>query len=463
MANKIRYNYDLLKTIIEENKIELLEDYSKFTIINRETIIKGICSNYNCKNEYKKNFRSFHNTKSLCNDCVKKVSSENTRKTMIEICKNKVVANQNITYKYNLESLVNFTKENNIKLLVDYSTLDTIRKDTKIKGNCKGDNCKNIFEKGFRELRTKGGPYCRDCTNKNKYKNVEKKAVSNKKNKQEKNNDIVIKTHYNFKSDEEKQKIKDKISNSYHQKSEEEKELILQKRIDTNNKIFNHDYPLQNPDILQNRKDILKNKTVEQKNMSINKRKETNLNKYGSEVPTQNKNILQKISNTNLIKYGFECVLQNEEIKDKIKKTNIKKYGVEHVSKCPEIMDKISKKCYSKKNYISSSGKEYQCQGYEPQALKILIEEMRIQEENIITGTINVPKINYIGADKKEHVHYPDIYLNHQKKIIEVKSTWTIKKKKDNVFVKQAAAKEQGYLYEIWVLNKKGDILEKFI
>ncbi len=126
-------------------------------------------------------------------------------------------------------------------------------------------------------------------------------------------------------------------------------------------------------------------------------------------------------------------------------------------------MDKISKKCYSKKTYISSTGKEYACQGYEPHALKILIEDMQIQEENIITGTINVPKIKYISTDKKEHVHYPDIYLNHQNKLVEVKSTWTLKKKNDSVFEKQKAGKEQGYLYEIWVISDKGKILEKFI
>ena len=66
---------------------------------------------------------------------------------MIEICKNKVVANQIISYKYNLESLLNFAKENNIELLEDYSKFDTIRKDTKITGKCKGENCLNTFQK----------------------------------------------------------------------------------------------------------------------------------------------------------------------------------------------------------------------------------------------------------------------------------------------------------------------------
>ncbi len=65
--------------------------------------------------------------------------------------------------------------------------------------------------------------------------------------------------------------------------------------------------------------------------------------------------------------------------------------------------------------------------------------------------------------EDSEHIHYPDIYLKPQNKIIEVKSTWTLKKKKDSVFAKQKAAKEQGYQYEIWVISPKGQILEKHI
>ncbi len=213
MANKIRYNYDLLKSIVKENKIKLSEDYSKYEIINRETKIKGICTNEGCNKEYCKRFKSFYNTKSLCDECVKKVSSENIRKTMIEICKNKVVANQNISYKYNLESLNNYIRENNIHLLEDYSTFDTIRKDTKIKGNCKGDNCKNIFEKGFRELRINGGPYCQECVNKNTFIKHEENG-----------------THYNFMSDEKKDKIINKIKEAYLDKSDEDKKLIKNKR-----------------------------------------------------------------------------------------------------------------------------------------------------------------------------------------------------------------------------------------
>lgn len=49
-----------------------------------------------------------------------------------------------------------------------------------------------------------------------------------------------------------------------------------------------------------------------------------------------------------------------------------------------------------------------------------------------------------------------------QNKCIEVKSTWTAEKKKDCIFLKQNAAKELGYNYEIWVYNSKGVRVEKY-
>jgi len=55
----------------------------------------------------------------------------------------------------------------------------------------------------------------------------------------------------------------------------------------------------------------------------------------------------------------------------------------------------------------------------------------------------------------KKHRHYVDIFIPSQNKCIEVKSTWTAEKKKDNIYLKQQAAKELGYKYEIWVYNRK--------
>ena len=44
-----------------------------------------------------------------------------------------------------------------------------------------------------------------------------------------------------------------------------------------------------------------------------------------------------------------------------------------------------------------------------------------------------------------------------------MKSTWTAEKKKDNIILKQLAAKELGYKYEIWIYNKKGGKVETIL
>jgi hypothetical protein len=43
---------------------------------------------------------------------------------------------------------------------------------------------------------------------------------------------------------------------------------------------------------------------------------------------------------------------------------------------------------------------------------------------------------------------------------IEVKSTWTITQKREQIFLKMEKAKELGYKYEIWVYNYKGTKIE---
>ena len=56
--------------------------------------------------------------------------------------------------------------------------------------------------------------------------------------------------------------------------------------------------------------------------------------------------------------------------------------------------------------------------------------------------------------------NYVDIYIPSQNRCIEVKSTWTAKKNVHNIFLKQYAAKQLGYNYEIWVYDGKGNKIE---
>jgi hypothetical protein len=124
-------------------------------------------------------------------------------------------------------------------------------------------------------------------------------------------------------------------------------------------------------------------------------------------------------------------------------------------------MEKTSKNAYKLKEYVYPSGKSVRVQGTEPLALNELIQNELVNEDDIHVGAKNVPTIWYNDESGKKHRHYVDIFIKSQNRCIEVKSTWTAEKKKDNIFLKQNAAKQLGYKYEIWVYDNKGVMVQK--
>ncbi len=92
-----------------------------------------------------------------------------------------------------------------------------------------------------------------------------------------------------------------------------------------------------------------------------------------------------------------------------------------------------------------------------------LLQKELIEEQDIVIGCKNVPTIQYNDEDGKKHHHYVDIFISSQNRCIDVQSTWTTEKKKDNIFLKQQAGKDLGYKYEIWVYNNKGERVETYL
>jgi hypothetical protein len=191
------------------------------------------------------------------------------------------------------------------------------------------------------------------------------------------------------------------------------------------------------------------------------KAKKTNFKKYGVEFTTQAKKVKDKIKKTCLEKYGVEHISLIKEVKEKTKQTCLKKYGVETPAQNPDIAEKQSKNAYKSKVYTFPSGRIENVQGAEPYALDYLLN-ISINEDDIFVGVKNVPTIWYLDNDNKKHRHYVDIFIKSLNKCIEVKSTWTAKKKNDNIFLKQNAAKELGYEYEIWIFDGKNNLVETF-
>jgi hypothetical protein len=217
----------------------------------------------------------------------------------------------------------------------------------------------------------------------------------------------------------------------------------------------------------QSKSEIIKNKKIKtckinnncnypmQNLLTQQKSKETSLKNWGTEYPSQSQEFKNKIKETSLKNWGTEYPSQSKEIKLKKENSCIKKYGVKNPIQNAMIAERALNGFYVKE-YIFPSGNIIKCQGYENYALDDLIQNENINEELILTSRIDVPNIWYNDINGKKHKHYVDIFIPSQNLCIEVKSEWTIKLTTSNVFLKQNAAKEQGYKYEIWVYNKKG-------
>ena len=188
-----------------------------------------------------------------------------------------------------------------------------------------------------------------------------------------------------------------------------------------------------------------------------NKIRGTNMERLGVEYTFQSEDVKEKIKTTNVRKYGVASPLQNKEIMEKVKVTNVERYGVEHVLQNNEIAERAQKNAKKYKSFEMPSGAVRKVQGYEPFALKILVKIY--QEEQIKTDRKDVPRVQY-EVDGKKKYHFPDIFIPHENKLIEVKSTWTLECKTDNIKLKKKACEEQGFLYEIWCFDRKGNRVE---
>jgi hypothetical protein len=382
MSTKYTYNYDILQSYINENKIILNKDYSQAKV-TRDTFIEGKCITFNCENNFNKTFRQIKKTEGFCEACSKIKRYKKSKDTCLK--------------KYGVEYVLQ-VKE--------------------IKDRC-------------------------NKTIKEKY-DVENISQSNEiKIKKIKTCQINHGVNISFESNEIKNKIKDSFIKKYGVDNPFKSEIVKEAIKNTNLIKYGHENPQQNKDVKQ-------------------KTKNTCLQKYGYENILKLERVIEKRKQICFEKYGVEHPLQSEIGKNNFKQTCLEKYGVENPQQVPEIAEKASKNSYRRKLYTFPSGNQITCQGYEPLALDKLIKEENILENDIVTGCKNVPTIWYNDEEGKKHRHYVDIFIPSQNKCIEVKSTWTAKKKIDNIFLKQNAGKEMGYLYEIWIYNNKGKIVEHY-
>jgi hypothetical protein len=212
-----------------------------------------------------------------------------------------------------------------------------------------------------------------------------------------------------------------------------------------------------NPDTVQKRKNTIKEHFGVAHHLQlpekVEERRETCRQKYGVDHHLQRDDILEKQRNTNRNKRGVNYSLQCPEVKAKGVATNLITYGTEHPSQNQEVMERTQKNAKKYKEFIMPSGTIRKVQGYEPFALKELLKVY--SEDQIKTERKEVPRIQYEVGGKKRY-HFPDIFIPHENKIVEVKSTWTYKCKNDNVLLKKKESEKQKFLYEIWCFDGRG-------
>jgi hypothetical protein len=334
-------------------------------------------------------------------------------------------------------------------LIRDEATLvgehEKIIGETSVDFKCK---CGNVHTKTVRNICIKGGAFCEACGEK---KAKEKAIATNQKvrgvdfpQQSPAVRDLTIqKSREKFGTDNpfQSQYAKDKSKETNQMKRgvdypQQDKD-VLAKRLNTTLNIYGHVMAIHNPDI--------------QAQIRMN-----HLSNHGVEFPTQREEIKVKITATNQERYGGNP-MQNAEIQAKARATMLAKHGFEHALQNPYIMARQQESSFDFKDYRMPSGAVRKIQGYEHFALKELL--MGYTEEQIKTGRVDVPRIMYLDNGKDKY-HYPDIFIPHENRLIEVKSTKTFEWHRDEVLLKKKCSEDQGFRYEIWCFDNKGNRVE---
>lgn len=207
------------------------------------------------------------------------------------------------------------------------------------------------------------------------------------------------------------------------------------------------------------------------------KYRETSLKNYGVDNPSKSEKIKRKKIETSLNKYGVEYPWQLDEIKRSVIQIMINKYGVnngflmdiciqrakekmnnlygcEHGFQNHEIRRAALRNNYRIKKYIFKSGRIALVMGYENYMLDQLISD-GVDENDILTN-LECPTIFWRDDEGKEHRHIPDIFIVSRNEILEIKSEYTASEKFiKTILLKKKYAEMAGYVYKIYVINKK--------
>ncbi len=209
---------------------------------------------------------------------------------------------------------------------------------------------------------------------------------------------------------------------------------LKDKRVQTYRERYGVDSPLQNKEVLQ-------------------RRKQTNLERYQTEEVLQNQGIRDRIAQTMIDTYGAANPLHCESIKLKKDQTCEERYGHKDIMRNTEMFEKVANRGYKRKEFVLPSGDVIMYQGYEDVAWKILLSTLK--ETEITNDPKLIPTFIY-EWEGKTHRYYPDLYVETQRRIIEVKSTYTYRTELGKNRAKRDQVMADGYTFEFWICSKTG-------
>jgi hypothetical protein len=205
--------------------------------------------------------------------------------------------------------------------------------------------------------------------------------------------------------------------------------------------------------------DTLGVKHPSQSNIIKKKKENTSMQNYGVPHPSKSKDVLDKMQKTYKERTGYDSVSSNPEVRKKAQDTMEKKFGFRFPTQNPELMHKAFANSFRFKTFTFQSGRSTTYMGYENFAIIHLLNEEKVDEHDIYTE--NLQNFVYRKPDENfDRTYTPDIYIKSQNRYIEVKSTYTITQDTDNIFRKQTTVKNNGIRCEIWVIDRKGNIIE---
>lgn len=225
-----------------------------------------------------------------------------------------------------------------------------------------------------------------------------------------------------------------------------------------------------------------RNKSIAQREVEKSKKAATYFSNYGTTVsnaPEQK----DKSKATKLSRYGNEhysgwekSAAKNRSktdseqniINEKRRETNMEKFGVV----CPflktGVLEKSAWSNASGKEFTYPSGRIVGVRGYEDVVLSALLSmytEEQIECHDMRSEYI-LPVFRYVNTNFHTAMYYPDIYIPHENKIIEVKAQFwwdgantanpeKYKSRLENNLRKATAVVSAGYTYEVWLFADK--------